>query len=1573
MKHAMKLNLLAAAVGAGIAGIPHDSRARDIDLLFSRGGDSNAPQTGVVQVQLRGLTQLRLGNGATASFVDAVRYRINEDDSIELIEGAVTVSSGDGETIVRLPDGLVGTLGGKGNVASFHARVGEMRGHVMGGKVHLQSARGNLALAAGQFWAMRGAAGAPERIIAMGAQAAPSADGNVQDLRSGGVVAAAGNGLPVTFAGGLAAAGASADLVAAANRIELALVNPSIRSFPSGDFALLIQHSARLAAGYGDAAFPGAAADIVRTYLGYLANGGSGAEFLTVYARIMTQYLDLLRISASPSGYSTAQLQDIRNFIAYQSRIGGFATLSASNRALVEAYWSFLQSGGDVAKFGLAYTDLVSAYFAYVRGGGVPANFGQASQQTLNAYVKFLGDTGLLARLGTADRTLLQAYLQGMAGGGDGLAFITQYRQSLSEFYLWLEAGNLPSTFTATKIATLKSYLDLLDSTGLWNTVLGERAAFYREYYAYVRANADADLFPGLAAFSPDLYASQLNAYYAFLAQGGLPSAYTTQDPTRLAAYLRVLIAAGKLDAVMGEHAAFFRAYYDFVAAGNDPSKFTQLPVYVGTASAIQAYFAYLDGGGIPTAYTALTQAQVRAYLDRLASLGWWGQLTTAQIAFLKSYSAYLATGANPDLFNDLPSIGLVFANYTAAINAYLDFLSKGGLPSAYTAFNVATLQTYIAALIDAGKLDALFGDKAVFLRSYHAFVTAGNDPSKFTQLPVFAGYASAIQAYFAYLDGGGVPTAYTTLTQEQIRAYLAALSRLGWWGTLGPAQITFLQAYYTYLAGGGTPDGYSGLPSVTSMYASYTAAVTAYLTYLRNGGLPSGYTAVDMATLQKYLAALIDAGKLDAAFGDQAAFLRSYHAYVAAGNDPSKFTQLPVYASYASAIQAYFAYLNSGGVPTAYTALTQEQIRAYLAALSQLGWWGVLTSSQITFLQAYYTYLAGGGNPDTYAQLPGNTTPTAPTTISINAAYAMGRQGTTYGPYVGSTGTAKDMKVDANGVPTEGVPDGSSILAFDPGTATSHEHTVTPEVTVGRFSNVRVTSSGRDYQLGPNQGLHYAYVQPVTAKPTSGTIRYDLAAATKPTWSSGALLPGTFTGTIVVGFESTRWRAAMEGSVTMPGDATYNFATAGGLAGLSGITRYTYAGTTVNSGVHYSLAASMSGTGRACSAGATCLLNMSMMLGGNGANGIAAGYGSSSSNSSDDTFVGAAGFKAAGPYAPPTTPPTSVDMAGFAGKTLSGYRFLFSETGKFAGSGGGLNMNAAADASGLTGVTQTGGGWDFLRGSGTVMQAGAASDVIAWSRWSKGWTKSFSTQYPDAPLSLMVYKPVTSMPTSGTVTYELIGGLDPIWHTDPTKIGKLTGRAAVAFGSSPKVGFDLTATFSPTEKYVIRTAGGIATPGVSLSSGNPANPMNFSDAGAAGCSGTCDYYLSGNLAGAGASHIGLYYNVSSGSATQFSGFAAFAKGGAASTGTPGTAPVVARALPDTPVVPTALPGPGMTRDWNRWEMAHGAAARDAALSDIAPEMEAAIAPGALPAAEMRSEAMARVERMFGGTLTFQR
>ncbi len=651
----LTLNLLAAAIASACAMLPQPASAAHFPLLFSRdAAATDGIPAGEVREQMQGIAQVRLRGDATASFVGRARYRLREDGDVELHQGSVTVATGDAGNVIRvhMPQGVVGEVAGRGAVASFSVAGGESRGHVLEGGARI----GGKAFAAQQFW-KAGANGRVERVIAMGAQATPDAGGEaVSSLREGGAVAAAIHGFPTGFADALAASGAAAELVDAARRAQASAANPSLASFPSGDYALLVAHAARLSAPYGDAAFPGASADIVRSYLRYLADGGSGAEFLTVYARLMTQYVDLVRSGADPASFAGASQADILAFLSYQQRVNGFAALGADNRVLLEAYLTFLRAGGLPSAFVSGYTDLVTAYFQYLRGGGRPTDFAGATQDTLKAYLEFLSGSNLLVRLPAGDQALLQAYLASLRAGGSGFDFGAHYGEALIVFRAFLEAGHAPSDYTTLDLATLRNYMATLDATGLLELYLGESAGFYRELLAYLNAGGAIDLFPGLPSHAWPQYADALRAFHAYLADGGLPADYGALDGDTLLRYLRLLIESGRLEALLGDQAAFLRSYYEYIVAGHPAELFPQLPVYARYEEALRAYYAWLMAGGKPSDYTALTLAQIRAYIEALERAGLFALRFEGDIqTFLRNYYAWLASGGDPDLFADLP------------------------------------------------------------------------------------------------------------------------------------------------------------------------------------------------------------------------------------------------------------------------------------------------------------------------------------------------------------------------------------------------------------------------------------------------------------------------------------------------------------------------------------------------------------------------------------------------------------------------------------------------------------------------------------------------------------------------------------------------------------------------------------------------------------------------------------------------------------------------------------------------------------------------------------------------------
>ncbi|MDE0878364.1 MAG: hypothetical protein OSB00_06815 [Sphingomonas bacterium] len=847
--------------GASTIALASGAGARDVVFATDRTLADQAAG-GARVTQTTGVTQIRLDNGAVASFVDAASYAIRADGNIDLLAGSVTVASGGAAaTTVHMPDGVAGVIAGEGAAASFTAALdadGKLlaSGHVMNGTMRLATAAGTRDFARGAMW--RADARGSDRVVAIGAQAAPSADGEagvveVADQREGGPLAAAANGSPVALGAALAANGASGDILTAAARIEAAVGNPTLDSFPTGDLTTLATYAARLSRVNGGRAFAGANADIVRAYLGYLADGGARAQFLTVYAGLLTQYLDLLRAGAAPSSFTGTSVARINAFIAFRARTDGFAALSAGNRALVDAYLAFITGGGDPARFGTNATDLVNAYFAFVRGGGLPADFASASQATINDYLVFLRDSGLSARLSNADQALLSAYLTSAAKGGAGFAFVDQYRLALGAYFDYLSAGRAPSGYQAIDAATLRTYLATLRATGLFDSVLGDRATFFAGYLDYLDQGGAIDGYTLLPANIFAGYATALDAFGAYLAAGGVPSAYSAADVALLRSYLATLADAGALDRLSSSNAALFRDYLVFLRGGGGVDAFPALNanIFTGYASALRAYFDYLSAGGVPSGYTALTQAQVTAYLTALGNAGASARFLGDLDSFYRGYFSYVAGGGNVDLYAGLPTPPN-FAAFAATLNAYADFLAKGGLPSGYQTVSLTQLADYVKAITAAGRANELLGANATLLTDYFAYIATGAAPDAFANLPVFATYSDALRAYYDYLAKGGVPSAYTVLTQAQVAQYLSALRAAGTLDTRFDSVIAgFLAAYADYLKTGGAPDQFAGLPGQTptptpppgslayagGFNASKTTSITALAYSIKQGG----------------------------------------------------------------------------------------------------------------------------------------------------------------------------------------------------------------------------------------------------------------------------------------------------------------------------------------------------------------------------------------------------------------------------------------------------------------------------------------------------------------------------------------------------------------------------------------------------------------------------------------------------------------------------------------------------------------------------------------------------------------
>lgn len=924
-------------------------------------------EAGREQVVSSGTVQIKLASGAVASFVNSAQFSVRDDGGIDLRSGSVTVVGTGGPVAVHMPEGVKGTLQGAGT-ASFSVGTTGSRGSTTAGKVAITANGVTNIYSAGQFWsAVTGKS--PDRVVAGVAAAVPEA-GSVQPMREGGPAAVAANGLPIALGEALAGAGASGDLIAAARRVEAYDANPTIGAFPSGDYAALIGYAAAAANqfGAGGRAFNGAQADIIRTYFEYLAAGNAGANFRTAYAAVLVNYLDLVRSGVLPSSFRGATQAQLGAYIAFIGRTDGFAGLTPANRQLLDAYLAFLSTNGTPDQFGTSVSNLTTAFLNYVRGGGNPAAFTQASASVVAQYLAIVNSGGLKTNLNAQNQALLAAYL-----ANNGVAFSNSYATGLAQFVAYLNTGGLPSNYTAVPAATLRTYLETLETTGLFDRLLGTQAAFLRSYLGFLRTGGTPDQFNALPINVARVNAASLSAYVDYLLAGGAPTAYADLTQAQIRAALDQLTAVGQFDTLLGVNSGFLGEYYAYIATGADPDAFAGLPtVDVNAYAAVLSSFAaYLRGGNLPSNYATLTAQQVRSYLT---ALQFSGNITLlgSNATLLGDYLAYLRSGGVPDNFSGLPIY--TYQGYASALAAYFAHLNAGGLPSGYSALTQTQLRDYLAALQANGQF-TLLGANSGFYTDYLAYLTGGGTIDGFASLPIVAyqGYASALAAYFAHLNAGGLPSGYNQLSQAQIRAYLDALSANSTLTALLGGNAAFFQAYYAFLAGGGLPNDYPGLPSST--YGQYAAALNAYFAYLAAGNLPSGYSALTAQQIQQYLDVLQGNGQIAALLGANATFYSNYLAYITGGGSPDAFTGLPIvtYQGYAAALGAYHAYLAGGGLPANYSALTQAQIRAYLDALNAAGQIAALLGANATFFSNYLAYVASGGNPATYNQLPAN------------------------------------------------------------------------------------------------------------------------------------------------------------------------------------------------------------------------------------------------------------------------------------------------------------------------------------------------------------------------------------------------------------------------------------------------------------------------------------------------------------------------------------------------------------------------------------------------------------------------
>lgn len=1385
--------LTALLIGASSLAIAMPAHAQE--LVFADNPDlAAAALRGERVSQTSGVMQLRLPSGAMLSFVEGAEFQLRPDGSVDLFKGNVTVAgAAKGDTLVRLADQGTAKITGSGSSGSFS--VGTDRngkpmatGRVLTGLAAIANGREEKRFLAGQAWEV--ANGHPR--LAMSAPVAPSprpvlakapvtpspVEPAVVPITSGGPAAAAQNGVPVVLGEALAAAGAAGDIVSAGQRIEAAVTNPTLETFPSGDLAALVGYAAQIERLYGGTPFDQAQADIIRAYLGYLANGGSQAQFLSVYAGFMVQFLDLVRSGAAPSSFSGTTLADINAFLSYQSRSDALSGLSSQNRVLVDAYLAFIQQGGNADLFASRYTSLTAAYFAFLRSGGDPLAFEGATQETLNAYIAFLNQSGLLAQLAEADRTLLQAYL---ANGG--AAFIAQYRTALDAYFAYLSSGNLPSEYAAINPAVLRQYLETLQSSGLFAQVLGDRAEFFASYLAYLKQGGTIDGWQGLPANTYASYADALSAYAAYLQAGGVPSAYSGADLALLQQYLKALIDSGKLGSLLAGQAEFLSAYYAYLAGGGSADGYAGLPVYANYVSALEAYYAYLAAGGTPSAYTALTQAQILAYLKALTDSGVLASLFSGEtLAFIEDFYLYLANGGNPDQFAGLPGGGggggggtpqepvAYVANAEATLIANpvtADVDTAGKITRLRFTHNGSALDfNYASNPSNEAKEFGHFGDDVAWTRYLD---NTANDAINFNS-HLLTGTPSATIPASGKIDyrlvGGTAPTDFHA-PEGEIGTFTGSLAvAFGSAPAVGLAMdvVAGSRSWHVQTAGGSADPSNGGLLIGTDRsFAGTSANLTTTST---SGG---GCSATCATSLNGNL------------FGQDAA----YAAFVYTINDksvpdPNLVNGLAVFGRSGTTLDHLGNAPSSGGgggTSSAYAGgfTATSGLNLYVAAQETSGW----NSGQSAVVGSDGSFTGSIRN-------------------------------------VSDTSRFTDLAGDASGV-------------------------------IGRIYDGTFSVGNTQVTYGLNNGLAYALMAPISGSlPISGSISYDLLAATSPIYTDGHTAPGTFSANLRIGFGAVL-TYAMDGTITMP-DATYTFSTPGGASGAL------QAAQVGNNPQFLVIRPTLSATGPAC-ANSGCFVNFYGGFGGaTPENRLGFGY-VTVGGTSDKQIAGAALFgkegtlptdSGTGTVSPRLTNATTLTMVDGGTSAFTAQEVDVGTTGSISR----IKLNSSSTTS---------------YGPPSVLkERGRVGDTVAWSRWDN--TTTNANLNPNS--HLITGTPAVSLPASGKVDYAIVGSTAPTnFNGADGQSGTVSGSLAVEFGSQAKVGFNLDVNTGP-RGWTIATAGGASDP----SNGGlvVGNDMRFGSASvgitplnASSCLSSCNASVVGALYGTGASHVGLGYQIS--------------------------------------------------------------------------------------------------------------
>lgn len=1366
-------------------------------------------------------TQVLMPGGAILSFVQGGSFTVDADGGIDIHAGNATVLAAREPLTVRLPDGASASLA-TGASGSFVVGASGFTGSVLTGRVDISAAGTSRGFEAGQAW--RADPGrSPTQVLANAAQAVPA----VASQRQGGIAAAAANGQPVGLGQALAAVGASGDVIAAASRLQASAQNPALATIPAADAAALVSYAASLAQLYGAPAFQGAGPDLVRTYLSYLGQGGSPAAFQATYA------------------------------------------------------------------------DLVSRYLSVLRAGGVPADFAGASEAAINAYLDYIRSTGALSALPEQDRAFINRYLEFLQGGGTGAGFTALYTQAISAFLAHVQAGGLPSAYAGLSAELVRQYLEMLQSTGLLQSMTGAQAEFLNAYLAYLRTGADPDKFPGLPGkpVDPEVPVDPPSPATPVRVAGSTVAILPDRDIHMAIGAQDVGFIDGKPEnipdgtsVIVTDEAKFADLHVDdrFFIGRLTEGRFRQFQRDHVLNADQGVHYAYLrtDGTTIPASGTVtygLVAATKPTFASGASAAGTfdarmavaWGAAPRVGVAgtlAMPGDATYAFTSEGG--VSGTAQTGVALSGYGQNAYQFSNALTGTGRACAGSGCTIRFLVQPGGPEAEALSVTYATGageglDRITGAAGFRAVQDPGTGPEQ----PAVTVPALAAGRYHVV---AGAHTAADSIIARTVAEVAFgednAPARLG---TAARGTVKLLDGKGDAAEGwqiGRYGDGELDLSTTPPRGMALSASQGLHYLLMRPAteALPTigrATYAVKAFTTPTYAAGgeITNAaltGGLAVDFG-----LRKWGFNLALGFDANGGRRTYSFGTQGGLDNLGVADLRAPDdngqvvltIGQAATVLTTDDTTcgANCGAAANF----VLGGADNGLAGGYYNILdkVGGQTHLTGGVLFGRTgfsSEPPPTATNQSTAFVVqtpeGRAATV---------AQRVLERRADGTVTKiGNYDAAAARQID------GQKNEAQGWELGRFSEGQVKLGGTAYTLGAGQAAHFAAVKPLSAIPASGRIDYAVSAYTNPTYANGAAIrEARVNGLLAVEFGRNLWSYRTSVSlIDNDGARNYSFGFA------SGLEQPTRAFTIQNNAISLNGDnAPLTTDDPRCAANA-CSVLFNVGLGGEGADSGAGIYQISrgGAGQTNGLLSGALVFRDVAKGGGITDAATGTERTN---------RFV-----AYAGSGIGIDQRDQ-----VTTLTEADGTlnkyvWTVnnveapQRGSNKSLETGTAGGgVIGWSRWADGIAAGTYFEGPQFARSekqgmhLVHGEPATNLPTSGTAAYSLTGATRPTIRDGSVDPGTMTGSAAIAFGATARVGLDMQVTIGG-HGYAVTTNGGVANPGssqitVGSNMGFRGNDL-ATTAGGPACSGaSCTASVTGFLAGAGASHIGISYTINGG------------------------------------------------------------------------------------------------------------